>query len=58
MKALVTLTNSQYYTKLSSNASSWWQAKSAEEKGDIESIVVMTASALGTIIPMMLISLL
>lgn len=37
--------------------SAWWEAKSAEEKGDLESVLMIFASALGTVVPMLIIAL-
>ena len=53
----MTIDFSTFQNNMKQRFSAWWEAKSAEEKGDLESVFVMAASAVGTIVPMLIIAL-
>ena len=48
---------STFQSDVSQKFSTWWESKSAEEQGDLESMLMIFASALGTVVPMLIIAL-
>ena len=48
---------SYWHQSMQPKFNAWWSAKTAQEKADLESVLVIAASALSTIIPLFIISL-
>lgn len=47
---------SNYQNLISTKFSAWWHQKSADEQADIESCLAIAANALGTLLPIFIIS--